>query len=250
MSQEQRIEEQMLSHEAEKQVSQQVDKVEKVDVDVQTDLLKIFQGQADGVSFEAQGLVKQDIRVQEIKLQTDSIDINPLSVLFGQIELNQPVNTTARIVLIEADINHALTSKFVRSKMQNFELNVDGEIVGLQPQEIQIHLLDGGKMAFTGKVLLKEKGNTRSISFTAQVCPRTQDKPIMLENFNCTHGGEGISLEVVVALMQKVKELVNLPYYEYEKTVFRVRNMDVEKGNMTLLVDARLKQIPSLDDLS
>ncbi|KAB8330094.1 DUF2993 domain-containing protein [Scytonema tolypothrichoides VB-61278] len=245
MSQEQRIEEQMLSHEAEKQIFQQVDKVEKVDVDVQTDLLKLFQGQADGVSFEAQGLVKQDIRVQEIKLKTDSIDINPLSVLFGQIELNQPVNTTARIILTEADINHALTSKFVRSKMPNFEFSVDGEIVGLQPQEIQIHLLDGGKIEFTGKVLLKEKGNTRSISFTAQVCPRTQDKPIMLESFQCTEG-EGISLEVVAALIQKVKELVNLPYYEYDKTVFRIRNMDVEKSKITLLVDARLKEIPSL----
>ncbi|NMG08628.1 DUF2993 domain-containing protein [Brasilonema sp. UFV-L1] len=245
MLEEQRIEEQMLSQEAEKQLSKQLDKVEKVDVDVQTDFLKIFQGQADKVSIEAQGLVKQDIRVQEIKLQTDNIDINPLSVLFGQLELNQPVNTTARILLTEADINHALTSRFVRSKMQNFQLNVDGEIVDLQPQEIQINLLDGGKMAFLGKVLLREKGNTRPISFTAQVCPRTKHKPIILENFNCTQG-EGISLEVIVALMQKVKELVNLPYFEYEDTVFRIRNMEVQKATMILLVDARLKHLPSV----
>jgi hypothetical protein len=244
MSEEQRLEEQMLSHEAKKQLSQQLDKAEKIDVDIQTDFLKLLQGLADGVSVEGQGLVKEDIRIQEIKLQTDNVAVNPFSVLFGQVELNQPVNTTARIVMTEEDINRALTSKFVRSKMQNFELNVDGEIVGLQPQEIQIHLLDGGQMAFTGKVLLKEKGNTRSISFTAQVCPRTKDKPIILESFKCTQG-EGISLEVVVALMQKVKELVNLPYYEYEKTVFCIRNMDVQKGSMILLVDARLKQIPS-----
>ncbi|NJM70098.1 MAG: DUF2993 domain-containing protein [Scytonema sp. RU_4_4] len=245
MSEEQRIEEQMLSQEAERQLSKQLDKVEKVDVDVQTDLLKIFQGQADGVSVEGQGLVKQDIRVQEIKLQIDNVAINPLSVLFGQLELNQPVNTTARIVLTEADINRALTSDFVRSKMQNFELNVDGEIVGLQPQEIQINLLDNGKMTLTGKVLLTEKANTRPLSFTALVCPRTEYKPIMLENFNCTQG-EGISLEVVVALVQKIKELVNLPYLKYENTVFSIRNMEVQKAIMTLLVDARLTQLPSL----
>lgn len=246
MSEEQRLEEQMLSQEAERQISKQLDGAEKIDVDVQTDLLKMFQGQADGVSVTGRGLVMRGIRVQDIKLQTDSLAINPLSVLFGQIELNQPVNTSARVVLTEADINHALTSEFVRSKMPNFELNVDGEIVGLQPQEIQIHLIDNGKMAFTGKVLLTEKGKARTVGFTAQVCPRTEHKPIMLESFNCTQG-EGISLEVVVALMQKVKELVNLPYLQFDDVVFRVKNMEVQKSSMTLLVDARVTQIPTME---
>ncbi|WP_017317949.1 LmeA family phospholipid-binding protein [Mastigocladopsis repens] len=244
MSQEQRLEEQMLSQEAERRLSEQLDGAEKIDVDVQTDLLKIFQGQADGVSVTGQGLVMRGIRVQDIKLQTDSVAVNPLSAIFGQVELNHPINSTARIVLTETDINHALTSDFVRSKMQNFELNVEGEIVCLQPQEIQIHLLANGKIGFTGKVLLKEKGNARPVSFTAQVCPRTKHKPIMLENFNCTQG-EGISLEVVVALMQKVKQLVNLPYFEFDDVVLRVKNMEVQKGTVTLLVDAHVRQIPA-----
>lgn len=244
MSEQQRLEEQMLSHEAKRQLSQQLDAAEKIDIDVQTDLLKMFQGQADGVSVAGQGLVMRGIRVQDIKLQIDSVAINPLSVLFGQIELNQPVNTTASVVLTEADINYALTLESVRSKMQNFELNVDGEIVGLQPQEIQIHLLDAGKMAFQGKVLLREKGKTRPVGFTGQVCLRTQHKPIILENFNCIQG-EGISLEVAVAFMQKVKELINLPYFEFDDVVLRVKNMQVQKGSMTLLVDARVTQIPA-----
>lgn len=246
MPEEHRLDEQIVSQVAQSRLSEELDAAEKIDVDVQTDLLKMFQGQADGVSVTGQGLVMRGIRVQDIKLQTDSLAINPLSVLFGQIELNQPVNTSARVVLTEADINHALTSEFVRSKMPNFELNVDGEIVGLQPQEIQIHLIDGGKMAFTGKVLLTEKGKTRSISFTAQVCPRTEHKPIILENVNLTQG-EGISLEVVIALMQKVKELVNLPYFEFDDVVFRVKNMEVQKSSMTLLVDARVTQIPTME---
>jgi hypothetical protein len=246
MSEEQRLDEHIISQVAESRLSEELDKAEKIDVDVQTDLLKMFQGQADGVSVAGRGLVMRGIRVQDIKLQTDSVAINPLSVLFGQPELNKPVNTSARVVLTEADINHALTSEFVRSKMQNFELNVDGEIVSLQPQEIQIHLIDNGKMAFTGKVLLTEKGKARTVAFTAQICPRTQHKPIILESFNLTQG-EGISLEVVVALVQKVKELVNLPSFEFDDVVLRVKNMEVQKSSMTLLVDARMTQIPATE---
>jgi hypothetical protein len=245
MPDEQRLEEQFLSQEAERIVSNQLDQVEQIDIDVQTDLLKIVQGQADGVSVSGQGLIiKEDIRVQEIKLQTDSISINPLSALFGQIELNQPVNTTARVVLIEADINRALTSDLVRSKTQNFELKVDGEIVGFSLQEIQIFLPGNGKIEFSAKVLLKEMGNTRPLGFTGIVRPRTHSQPLMLEGFHCTQG-EGISIELGVAIMQKIKELVNLPSLKWEDVVFRIKDLEVEKGILTLIIETQLKQIPS-----
>lgn len=245
MSEEQRIEEQMLSHEAEKQLSKQLDKAEKIDVDIQTDFLKLLQGMADGVSVEGQGLVKEDIRIQEIKLQMDNVTVNPLSALFGQVELNQPVNITTRIVMTEKDINRALTSKLIRSKMPTFQFNADAQTVYLYPDEIQINLLDNGKMTLALKVTLTENGKTHPLSFTAQVSPRTEKKPIILESFNCTQG-EGISLEVVVALMQKVKDFVNLPYFQYENIVLQMRKMEIQKEMMILLVDARFKQLPSL----
>lgn len=245
MPEERRLEEQLLSQQAEKQLSNQLDQVEEIDVDIQTDLFKVLQGETDGVSVTAKGLVKEGIRVQEIKLKTDSVGVNPLSALFGQIELNHAVNASARIVMTEADINHALTSDYVRSKFQKFDLNVDGEVVSIQPQVIQISLLGEGKMAFAGKVLLIEKGNSRCVGFTAIARPRKEQQPIMLESFNCIEG-EGFSLEFAVAFMEKVKELVNLPYIQFEGTAVRVQNMEVEKGSLTLLVDTRLKEIPNL----
>ena len=243
MPEEQRLEEQLLSHSAENIVSDQLDSVEKIDVDVQTDLLKMVHGQVDGVSFAGQGLVMKGIRMQEIKLQTDSVDINPLSALFGQVELNQPVNATARIILTEVDINRALTSDLVRSQMQNFNLILDGEI-SIQLQAIQINLPEDGKLACAGNILLTEQGNTRPLSFTAVVRPRTQQEPIMLESFNCTKG-EGISLETVVALMHKVKELTNLPFIEFDDMALRIKSLEVQKGNLILLADAQVRQLPS-----
>ncbi|MBR8835619.1 MAG: DUF2993 domain-containing protein [Stigonema ocellatum SAG 48.90 = DSM 106950] len=244
MVKEQRVEAQLLSQEAERRVSDQLDKVEKINLDVQTDLLKIVQGQADGISFAGEGLVMKGIRVQEIKLQTDSVGINPFSALFGQIELNQPVNASARIVLTEVDINRALTSDYLRSLMQNFDFNVRGEMVSLQLQEIQIHLPGGGKMEFTGKVFLQEKGITRPLGFTARVRPRTQPQPIMIESFNCTQG-EDISVDVIVGLMHKVKELVNLPHFEFDDMALRIKNLEVQQGKLILLADAQVRQIPS-----
>ncbi|MDZ8092281.1 MAG: DUF2993 domain-containing protein [Nostoc sp. DedQUE04] len=245
MPNEHRLEEQFLSQEAEKQVSNQLDEVEEIEIDVKTDLLKILQGQADGVSVTGQGLViKEDIRVQEIKLQTDSIDINPFSALFGQIELNEAVNAIARIVLTEVDMNRTLASDFVSSQMQNFDLDVDGEIVSFEPQKIQVFLPGEGKIECRGRVLLKEMGNTRPLAYTAVLRPRTHSQPAMLESFNCTEG-EGVSIELVTAIMQKAKELMNLPSLKWEDMAFKIKDIKVEKGSLILLVETQVKQIPS-----
>ncbi|MCX7596717.1 MAG: DUF2993 domain-containing protein [Fischerella sp.] len=243
MSQEQKIEKNLLSQVAENSISHQLDKAEKIDVDVQTDLLKVIQGQADAVSFAGEGLEVKDIRVQEINLQTDHIAINPLSAIFGQIELNQPVNTTARLVLTEADINRALTSNFILSKIQRFDLNVDGEIISLLPQKIQIYLPGNGKLQFDGTVLIHEKGNNSQIGFTAVVSLLAIHQPILIESFQCTQG-KGISLNIVVTLMNKVKELANLPYLEFNNTRFRIVDMEAQNGNLILFVKANMKQVP------
>lgn len=245
MSEEQRLEEQLLSQVVESKLSDQLDQAEKIDVDVQTDLLKVVQGQVDGVSIKGQGLVmKNDIRVQELKLQTESVAINPLSALFGQIELNHPVNASARIVLTEADINRTFKSDYIRNKMEKFDLNVDGEIVSLETQQTQIYLPGSGKMKFNGTMLLHEKGNTRSVGFSAIFRPPTPSEPVMLESFNCIEG-DGFSLEVVAALMQQLKALVNQPCFELEDMIVRVKNIEVLEGSLVLLIETRVKQIPS-----
>jgi hypothetical protein len=247
MPDELRLEEQALSEVAEKRISAQLDEVENLDVDVRTNLLKMVQGQVDSVSIAGQGLVMQkDIRVHELEVRTDGVAIDLLSAILGQIELNQPVDATARLVLTEQDINRALNSDYISSKFQGLEVNVDDEIVTLEPQQMKIHLPGGGKVRFKGTMLLHEKGNTRQFGFNAAFVPRTDTQPVMLEEFNCSEG-EGISLELTVALMSKLRELLNLPYFEVEGIALRVKQLEVHEGSLTVHTQAYVRQIPELN---
>lgn len=239
------LEAQALSAAVEMGLNSQLDDAEDLKVDVQTNLGEMVQGQVDSVSVAGHGLVMQkDIRVQELEIETDGIAINPLSVLFGEVELTHPTDATARIVLKEEDINRTLNSKYVRSKMRPFELNVDGQIVTLELQHLEIHLLSESQIECCGKITLQEKGNTRQLAFIALLQPRTSSQPLLLEAFQCLPG-QGISLEVVAALMQKFKELLNLPYYELEGNAYRIKDMEVQKGSLTLYTEAHLRKMPS-----
>ncbi|MBD2302462.1 DUF2993 domain-containing protein [Nostoc sp. FACHB-190] len=245
MPEERRLEEQFISQEAERQLSNQLDEAEQIDVDVQTDLFKIVQGQADGVSLSAKGLVfKENIRVQDIKLQTDKIAVNPVSAIFGQIELNAPVNAIARIIMTESDINQALNSEFVQNSQKNYELNVEGENVRLEMQNIQLAFPGNNKIQCQGLIDITEKGKNRPLGFTAQFQPKTYTNPIILESFNC-HQGEGITFELVLAIIQKVKELLNLQYFTWEGTKFKIINLDVKQQHLILLVETQMQHIPA-----
>lgn len=247
MQDEQRPDEQVISKAAEIGISSQLDAAEKIDVDVRTDLLKMILGQADSLEIAGKGLVMQkDIRVQEMELHADSIDINPLSAIFGQIELNQPVDATARVVLTEQDINRSLNSSYVLSKAQNFELNVDGRVVTLDMQQMELRLPGEDKMVFSGKTLIHEVDETRQVSFTASCRPRTRQQPVLLEGFQC-HEGQSISIEFAVALMQKMKELVDSAYFELEGMALRIEEMKVEAGTVTLHVQAHINQFPTIE---
>ena len=247
MSDESRLEEKALSKAAESQLSDQLDVAKELDVDIRTDLIKIVQGQVDSVSVAAKGLIThQDLHMQEVELHTDQIAINPLSALFGKIELNQPVNSTARIVVTEADINQNLNSDYIRSKLPPLELNVDGRIVPLKLQPpIELHLPGEGKVVISSNLQVSEIGKTQQVRFTSVMYPRTHEHSLLMEAFSFDEG-QAISLEIMVAFMEKLKELVNLPYLEFDGTALRIKEMEVQKGSIILQVEAHTNQLPSL----
>jgi hypothetical protein len=247
MPDEPRLEEQALSEAAEMAIAAQLDEVENIHVAVRTDLLKMVQGRVDSVSLAAQGVtMHKDVHVQEMELHTDRIAIDLISAIFGQIELDKPLEATARLVLTEQDINRALNSDYIQSKFKSLELKVEGELLSMEPQQLKVHLPGGGKIGFSGTILLHEIGKSRGIGFTAVIRPPMMKQPLLLEAFQCTQG-EGISLELALTFLNKARELMDLPYFQMEGLALRVKKMDVQEGSVTLYTEAYVQQFPDFN---
>lgn len=244
--QEPRLEEEALNKATEMQLSSQLDAAEKIDVDIETDLLKIIQGQADSAKITGQGLVmEKDIRVQEMELYTDNININPISAVFGQIKLDQPIDAEAYLLLTEPDINRALNSDYMRSKMQNIELKVEDKTAIVEPKHLKLFLPEDGKITFSADTVLHDElGKTKQIHFAATMLVKTEEQSLLMEGFNCTPG-QGISLEFALAFIQKLREMVNSPYIELQGMLLRIKNVDVQKGKLKLYAQAHVSQLPS-----
>jgi hypothetical protein len=246
MSEEPRLEEKIVAQVVEAGLTSQLESVEAIAVDVHTDLGKIVQGQAQGISVTGQGLVMQPgVRVQELEVRTAGVEVNLLSMLLGQVKLEHPIDTAVRVMLVEADLNQTLNSEAIEQYLSPWELNVDGEMTTIELQRpMEIKLLSGGKLQFRGNLLRKEHNQAQRTQFSAVILPRTPERPILLEEFRC-HPGEGLPFSLTFAFFQKMKELLELPYLEWNGMVFQVQHLEVQAGTLVLQLQAHIYQIPS-----
>ncbi len=236
--------EQALSKAAEVAISTQLDEVENLDVNIRTDPFKLVQGQLDSVQIEGEGLVMQkDLRAEELQVRTGNISINPLSAACGKIELTHPTEADTHVVLIEQDIERAFNSEFMHDKLQNLNVNVNGQPMTIDTRQVEFRLPGESKIALSAEIHLKETGETKQVSFTAVPRMSAGGQSISLEDVQYAQGEE-VSPELTTALLKSAGELLDLRNFELEGMSFRLKGLDVQKGKLTLQANTTVEQFP------
>lgn len=226
-------------------LSSQLDQVEELDVDIKTDPLKAFGGEVDSVTIQGEGMVMQkDLRMEELDMHMSGVAINPLSAAFGKIELTKPTDASTHVVLLEADINRAFNSEYVRTQLQNQQVNVNGQPMKIDPQQVDFRLAGEGKVALNASVLLRETGETKQVAFTAVPRVSAKGETVVLEDVQYGEG-EDISPELTKALVDQTSELLNLSNFDLEGMTLKINNLKVEAGKLTIEAQAHVEQIPS-----
>lgn len=237
------IAEKALNKAAEIGLSSQLDEVENLEVSIKTEPLKLIQGEIEKVHIAGEGLVMQkDLRMTELEMQITSVAINPLSVAFGKIELTKPTTGKAQVILTEADINRAFNSEYVRDKLQNHQITVNGQETAITPQHIDFHLPGDGKVVLNASILLRGTGEIKQVGFSAVPC--INGKNISLQNVEYGENQE-ISPELTQALIAETGEILNLSNFDLEGMSLRVYKLELEKGKLTLQAEANVDQIPT-----
>ncbi|HBL10623.1 MAG TPA: DUF2993 domain-containing protein [Cyanobacteria bacterium UBA11162] len=236
--------EQALEKIAEIGLSTQLDEVERLDVAINTDPGKLVQGELESLTINADGLVMQeDLRMEKMTMQINSLAINPLKALIGNLELTQPAQGIARVVITEADINRALESEFLSNQIRNLTIQVEGKPVTIDTQNVTCHLLDDGKVGLDAEILIRQTGEIKVVSFTTTPHLKDSGQGISLDNIQYIQGKE-LSPELTKALVEKATELLNVSNFEMDGISLQLHQLNVEAGRLTLQAEAYVTQIP------
>lgn len=235
--------EQALNKAAEVGISSQLDAVESLDVDIKTDPIKLVQGQIDDVKVVGDGLVmKKDLRVDQLDMHMTSVAVNPLSAAFGKIELTKPTDASVHAVLTEADINHAFNSDYVRSQLRNLPVQLNGESMTVDAQQVDFHLPGDNKVALKASVLAGDR--TEQVAFSATPVVSSNGQSVALENVEYGQGDE-LSPELTKAILDQTSEILNLGNFDLQGMSLRIKKLKVEPGKLTMQAEAHVERIPS-----
>lgn len=236
--------EKALSKVAEIGIASQLDEVENIDVDIRTNPGKLVEGKLDSVAISGQGLVmKQDLRMETLKISTNKVEINPLSAVFGNIELIRPTDAEAQIVLTEADINRAFSSDYLQDKLHNLKMEIDACPVTVDVQQVIVNLPGDNKFVITADFLLKEQNEVKNLSATAIPQVEEDGHRISLEILSAE--GQGLTAKLVSTIFDQLTALLDLRNFDIPGLFFQLRQLDAQKGRLLIHAMTQIKQIPS-----
>jgi hypothetical protein len=243
MNQDPDLGEQALDKATEIVLTSQLDDAENIEVDIRTDPLQLVQGKVDSVNIHGQGLVvKQELRAESVTIQTDAVAINPLKAVTGEIELNQPAHAQTQVILTEADLNRALQSDYLRNKLRQLEVEVDGKIVPIDIQHVELQLLNDDRINISAAI---DTDGVEETEFNAVVKPILKENGQRIEIEILSAQGQGLSLKFLTALFQKLIELLDLRNFELGGMTLKLNELETYEGTLSLQANTTIVKLPS-----
>ena len=238
--------EQALNKIAELALSSQLEDSDSLEVKIDTAPEKLANGELESLLIEGKGLViETDLRLQVLEIGMKAIAVEPLKALTGSIELTQPTEGTAYLVLTQADLNRALNSPDLRAKINVLDTYLSTEQVKLTVPQKKCQLREDGTVAVEALVELQPSGETKEVAFTTTPKIAPGGKSVVLENIQYEPGKE-VSEDLTQAFLDKAGKMLDLRNFEKQGLALRIRHLTVEAGQITLSAVADITQFPQL----
>lgn len=240
-----RFGEQAINKIAEMALASQLGEVERVEVQINTDLNKLAHGEVNCINIKINGVpIQQDLTLEELQLEINQVTVKPLSALLGKIKLTKPAEGIVRIIINEDSLNRAFNSKYFDKYLHQNKSFVNDKQQRIHVQQVQCFLLANGNIAFNSKLILDETQETKLVAFTAIPCIANNGEKIVLQDVDYLEGKE-IAPELTAALITQMSEFLSLRKFEQKGMLLRIQQLDVTVGKLTLQASAYIEQFPS-----
>lgn len=238
------IGEQAISKAAEVGINSQLDEVEELNVDIETNPLDLAGGNVDSVTVDGKGMVmNKDLRAERLIIDTDSIKIDSMKAALGNIELEQNTNAEARVVLLEDDIQRAFNSGYIKNKLQNQKVDVDGETVTVNVDNVKFSLPGEDKIGLNADLEIVESQENKQISLQAKPKIDADGNKIAIADVEYPDG-ENSNPELTKALLDSTKEILDLRNFELDEMSLQIDRLDVSQGKIIMAASALIREFP------
>ncbi|GCL39826.1 MAG: DUF2993 domain-containing protein [Sphaerospermopsis kisseleviana] len=212
---------------------------------------KLLQGSIDSFKMSGRGLViRRDFAVEEMSFETDAVAIDFSSVLSGKLNLKQPTQAVAQVILSEAGINQAFQAELVKKRLLNLSEPALTAISGGEPvsfTDVQIQLLPGNRLHLLAKADLNN-GEVIPLSMTLSIGierrRRVSFKDPKIELEQVPEAQRETSQTLSMALVEILDNMVDLDRFDLDGVKMRLNRLETEGQRLIFSGYAEIERIP------
>ncbi|QFZ13087.1 DUF2993 domain-containing protein [Anabaena sp. YBS01] len=212
---------------------------------------KLLQGSIDSFKMSGRGLViRREFAVEEMSFETDAVSIDFGAVLSGKLNLKQPTQAIAQVILSETGINQAFKAELVQKRLVNLTVPALTELSDGKPvsfTEVQIQLLPQNSLRLTAQADLGS-GELIPITMTLTVAVEKrrrisfQDPKVELGAVPETQ--REISQTLSLALAEILDNMVDLDRFDLDGVKMRLNRLETEGDRLIFSGYAEIERIP------
>lgn len=234
--------EQAISSVAEAGIRSQLDAVEALDIEIHTDPMKLTQGQLDQVVIEGKGMVVQnDLRTEEMTLETGPVDIAMMKIPLGKIELDETAQAKARVVLKPEDLQAAFNSDFIKKKLRGQKIELpSGNRVTTDASNVVFTIPGPGRIAVAADVMLIEKVETHHVAFSAQPKLVADGHKVTLEDIQYEEDTNDMP-ELTQSLVEGTEDLLDLRNFELDNMALQFEAIEIQADKIIITAKADIQ---------
>ncbi len=245
--------EQMLNTVASKTIRHLFTRSESIDISVRCyPSSKLLQGSIDSFKMSGRGLViRREFRTEEMSFETDAVSLDFSSVLKGQIQLKQPTQAIAQVVLTETDINDSFKADLVRKRLENLAIPALNELSGGKPisfTEVQVKLQPDNRIQLFAKADLPDHGLI-PISMTSTLVVERRRRILFKDSkFEPDTVPESLretSQTLTSALDEILNNMVDLDRFNLDGVTMRINRLETQGKRLIFSGFAQIERVPS-----
>ncbi|MBH8575050.1 DUF2993 domain-containing protein [Nostocaceae cyanobacterium CENA369] len=212
---------------------------------------KLLQGSIDSFKMSGRGLViRREFAVEEMSFETDAVAIDFGAVLSGKLNLKQPTQAIAQVILSEAGINQSFNAELVKKRLINLSVPALTALSGGEPvsfTEVQVQLLPENRLRIMAKADLNN-GELIPLSMTVTLAVerrrRISFKDPQVELELVPEAQQEISQTLSIALAEILDNMVDLDRFDLDGVKMRLNRLETEDKKLIFSGYAEIERMP------
>jgi LmeA-like phospholipid-binding len=230
---------------AEMAFKSQIKNAEHLSVQVKTDPNKLSKGILESLSIDGYKLeMQKDLRLEKMQITLNNIAVSPLKALMGNVQLTQPSQGEAYVVLSENDIETALNFDNLNQQLRKYDIRFHNQRVKVRFFRIDCRILGDGRVIIKGKLQVINTQIIESICLVIKPSICKSGQGIFLGEVKCIQG-EQFSAIIINSILEESTKILNLDNFLMDGISLDVKNLSMEDGKLNLLAIAKITHLPS-----